>query len=146
MKRNLKVSLLALAGIMSVGISFARVTEVNSDQEYEEAIKAETPMLIEFAADWCGVCNNIKEQFDRVSEEAEFKNVRFVRVNIDKAREASKKNAIVGVPSFLYLEGGQKKNEAVGVRSLNAFGESLKEELRKTFNTAQATPPAAPAA
>ena len=141
--KYLKYFSLGLALALTTGMSWgnqasSRVLEINSDTEYEKLMESKNPVLIKFAADWCGVCTNIKEQFAQVAAMDDFKNITFACVNIDKAPEASKKNSIVGVPSFLYLENGQKKGESVGVRSLNAFNTTLAEEVRKTFNIASA--------
>jgi len=113
----------------------ARVIEVNEEADYEEVLNGSQPVAVEFAATWCGVCNKVKATFEEVSEEPEFQNVAFVRVDIDNARELSKKNGIVGVPSFLYIKNGQQKHERVGVKGVNTFKEDFRNELRSVFSS-----------
>lgn len=136
--RHLQMFALALgATALLSGYALAKVVEINSDTEYKRLAESKNSVVMEFAADWCGVCGNIKEQFEQVAALDEFKSITFARVNIDKTPEASKKNGIIGVPSFLYLKNGEKKNESVGVRDINAFNETLAAEIRKTFNITQ---------
>ena len=114
----------------------AQIHEVISDVESERVLQAKEPMIVAFAAPWCGVCNSIKDQFNEVANDSEFESIQFVRIDTSKARATSKKYGIVGVPTFHYLKDGKKIHEMVGVRSVKEFAKYLKEDLRSTFDLA----------
>lgn len=126
----------ALAALCSTAVR-ADVLQINSEDDYKKAMSANNNMVVEFSADWCSVCNGINEPFKEVANDPEFKNVGFAKVNVDKLDSVSKQNGIVGVPTFLYVEGGQKKVEEIGVQNMPAFKDHLRENLRKNFKLAQ---------
>jgi len=115
----------------------ASVKDISSEQEYEQIVSQGNPTLVEFAANWCGVCNRVKGAFEEISNDNEFANVNFVRVDIDQAQELRKKNGIVGVPSFLFIQNNSQLKESVGVKNLKSFNEDLRNDLRSTFDLAE---------
>ncbi len=126
----------ALVALCSTAVH-ANVLQINSEDDYKNAMNSNNNMVVEFSADWCSVCNGINEPFSEIAQEAEFKNVGFAKVNVDKLDTVSKQNGIVGVPTFLYVEGGQKKVEEIGVQNMPAFKDHLRDNLRKNFKLAQ---------
>ena len=115
-------------------LAVARVIDITDEAEYEKTVLgSKQSAIVEFAATWCGVCNRVKPSFEEVSDEPAFKNVAFVRVDIDNAPELRRKNGIVGVPSFLYVQGGQNKHERVGVQSVKTFKDDFRKELCDVF-------------
>lgn len=118
----------------------AKIIRVSDENAYNDALKNNEQLIVEFAADWCSVCNDVKKPFEEIASEDEFGNVAFVQVNVDKLDTVSKQNGVVGVPTFVYLEKGDKKIEEIGVRNLPAFKDHLRDNLRKTFKVAQNEP------
>lgn len=115
----------------------AQVIHVQSEDEYKKALNSNKQMVVEFSADWCSVCNGIDEPYAEIANDPEFQNVAFAKVNVDKVGDISKQNGIVGVPTFVYLEDGQKKLEEIGVQNMPEFKNHLRDNIRKTFNVAQ---------
>jgi thiol-disulfide isomerase/thioredoxin len=126
----------ALAALCSTALR-ADVLQINSEDHYKQAMSSNKNMVVEFSADWCSVCNGINTPFEEIAGETEFQQVAFAKVNVDKLDSVSKQNGIVGVPTFLYVEGGQKKVEEIGVQNMPAFKDHLRENLRKNFKLAQ---------
>lgn len=126
----------ALAALCSTALQ-ANVLHINSEDDYKQAMNSNKNMVVEFSADWCSVCNGINAPFEEIAGEKEFQQVAFAKVNVDKLDSVSKQNGIVGVPTFLYVEGGQKKVEEIGVQNMPAFKDHLRENLRKNFKLAQ---------
>jgi len=115
----------------------AKMIQVSDEDTYNQALKSNQQLVLEFSADWCSVCNNIKKPFEDIANEKEFGNVAFVQVDVDKFNDLSKKHGVVGVPTFVYLEKGDKKIEEIGVQNLPAFKDHLRDNVRKTFQLAQ---------
>ena len=115
----------------------SKIIHINDENQYNSEFKNQKQMLIEFSADWCSVCNNIKRPFEEIAAEDEFQHISFAHVDVDKLDNVSKQNGIVGVPTFVYVENGAKKIEEIGVQNMPAFKDHLRGNLRKTFHVAQ---------
>jgi thioredoxin 1 len=115
----------------------AKILHITDENQYKEALEQNKNMVVEFAANWCSICNNIKKPYEELANEQEFQQVAFAQVDVDKLDDISKKNGIVGVPTFVYVENGAKKIEEIGVQNMPAFKDHLRENLRKNFTLAQ---------
>ena len=58
------------------------VTETTFEQE---VIKSETPVIVDFWAEWCGPCHAVSPVLDRIAEERAGE-LKLVKVNIDEER------------------------------------------------------------
>ncbi len=128
---------LALGALSNVQ---AKIIRVSDEDAYNEALKNNQQLVVEFSADWCSVCNNIKKPFEEIANEDEFGDVAFIQVDVEKLDGISKQNGVVGVPTFVYLEKGDKKVEEIGVQNLPAFKDHVRDNLRKTFKVAKNAP------
>ncbi len=135
MNRILPYALL-LAALSGAAIQ-AKVIQIADETQFQQAMKNNKNMVVEFSAGWCSVCNNINQPYQELAAEKEFEQVAFAQVDVDKLDGISKQNGIVGVPTFVYLEGGNKKVEEIGVQNMPAFKDHLRENLRKNFQLAQ---------
>ena len=130
------IRIMSLSMLLS-SVSQAQFLTISNEDEYTNALNNHKNMIVEFSADWCNVCNGINEPFQEIAQEPEFQQVAFAKIDVDKLDGISKKNGIVGVPTFLYVEGGQKKVEEIGVQNMPAFKDHLRENIRKNFTLAQ---------
>lgn len=136
MNRISKLICLSLA-ITALSTMQAKIVRVSSEDTYNDLLKNNKRLIVEFAADWCSVCNNVKKPFEEIANEDEFGDVAFVQVDVDKLDSISKQNGVVGVPTFVYLDQGDKKIEEIGVQNLSAFKDHLRNNLRKTFKVVE---------
>jgi len=139
MKHFSKIAFASLA-LSALSNIQAKIIHVSDEAAYNNALKSNQQLIVEFSADWCSVCNNVKKPFEEIANEAEFGDVTFIQVDVDKLDGISKQNGVVGVPTFVYLEKGDKKVEEIGVQNLPAFKDHLRDNLRKTFKVAQNAP------
>ena len=131
----------SIIGFLLIAYPISTITQVlqiaSEDQYDSEVLNSGKPVLVQFEAEWCGVCKGIKNSFEEISSEPEFSAITFARVNIDQHKALSQKNGIVGVPSFMYLENGNKKDQEIGIQNMKTFKETLRNNLRKVFAIAQ---------
>ena len=85
-----------------------------TDQEFEEQVlKADTPVLVDFWADWCAPCKMIAPIVEELATEYDGQ-VRFAKVDVDANPEAATKYGVRSIPTLLLFKNGQAVEQVVG--------------------------------
>ncbi len=86
------------------------VTEQSFDQE---VVKAETPVLVDFWAEWCGPCRLIAPIVEDFAREYEGK-LKVAKVDVDDNQNLAMKFSIMSIPTLGVFKGGQLVERIVG--------------------------------
>ena len=86
------------------------VTEQSFDQE---VLKAETPVLVDFWAEWCGPCRMIAPIVEDFAREYEGK-LKVAKVDVDDNQNLAMKFSIMSIPTLGVFKGGQLVERIVG--------------------------------
>lgn len=78
------------------------VKEIESKEEFAEAIKYDGLVVIDFFATWCGPCKYIAPILDDIAKENP--TVKFIKVDVDKFGDIAKEYVITAMPTFIYLK------------------------------------------
>lgn len=88
-------------------------TSVNDAEFENEVLQADSPVLVDFWAEWCGPCKALSPLLDEVAGEMGGK-IKVVKVNIEEAPEAPTKYGVRGVPTLMIFKNGQVVDTRVG--------------------------------
>jgi thioredoxin 1 len=103
--------------------SIRRVT----DESFEpEVLKSETPVLVDYWAEWCGPCKSIAPILDEVAKEYEGR-LKVAKLNVDENQQTPAKFGIRGIPTLMLFKNGNVEATRVGALSksqLTAFLDS----------------------
>ena len=88
-------------------------TSVNDAEFENEVLQADSPVLVDFWAEWCGPCKALSPLLDEVAGEMDGK-IKVVKVNIEEAPEAPTKYGVRGVPTLMIFKNGQVVDTRVG--------------------------------
>ncbi|PKB67750.1 MAG: thioredoxin [SAR202 cluster bacterium Io17-Chloro-G3] len=85
-----------------------------TDSDFDEKVlKAGTPVLVDFWAEWCAPCRMIAPMVDELSQEYDGK-ISFAKVDVDSNPEISLKYGIRSIPTLLVFKDGQPVDQVVG--------------------------------
>ena len=91
----------------------AHPVEVTDAEFDQEVIKSETPVLVDFWADWCGPCKMIAPMVDELSGEYEGK-VKFTKLDVDSNPQTAMAYGIRSIPTLLIFKDGKPVGQVVG--------------------------------
>ncbi|WP_417582401.1 thioredoxin TrxA [Nitrincola sp.] len=89
----------------------------------EEVVKADSPVLVDYWAEWCGPCKMIAPVLEEIAKEYEGQ-LKVCKLNIDENNETPPKFGIRGIPTLMLFKGGSVEATKVGALSksqLSAF-------------------------
>ena len=97
-----------------------------TDGNFEESvIKSETPVLVDFWAEWCGPCKRLAPTVEALAGDYAGK-VTVGKLNVDDNPNTAIKYQIRGIPALLLFKGGQVVESVVGLVP--------KEDLKKVID------------
>jgi thioredoxin 1 len=85
------------------------------DTNFEtEVLKADTPVLVDFHAVWCGPCKMLAPIVAKMADDFEGK-LKVGKVDIDAAPKLAQKYGIRSVPTVMVFQNGEKKAAHTGL-------------------------------
>ncbi len=85
-----------------------------TDVNFEElALKAATPVMVDFGAAWCGPCNAIAPIVDKLAEEYAGK-ILIGKIDVDACPAVTKQYKVRNIPTILFLKNGEVVDKHVG--------------------------------
>ena len=82
----------------------------------EEVLKSNTPVLVDFWAEWCGPCRMIAPVLNELATEYDGK-VKIAKVNIDEHQNLAMQYKVTSIPTLLLIKNGQVMEQMVGAKS-----------------------------
>ena len=92
-----------------------------------EVLEAETPVLVDFWAEWCQPCKMIAPHLEKIASEQEGK-LKVAKVNVDDNPTLPAQYGVRGIPALFMFKGG----EVVSNRTGAAPKASLKGWIEET--------------
>ena len=106
----------------------SNVTSVTLDSFDETISSAQTPVLVDFWAEWCGPCKMIAPVLDEISQENGDK-IKIVKVNVDENAELARRFEVMSIPTLIVFKDGEVAKRLVGAKNKNGLLNDLTDFL-----------------
>ena len=100
------------------------MTIVTLDNFEKEVMQAETPVVVDFWASWCGPCRMVAPIIEELAREYSGK-AKVGKVNVDEEAELAVKYGIVSIPTVLIFKNGEVMEKLVGAQSQDEYEDAV---------------------
>lgn len=81
-------------------------TTTNNTETFNDLIQGETPVLVDFSAEWCQPCKLMKPILQELHEKMG-NEIRIIKVDIDQSPAASSFYNVTSVPTLMLFQKGK---------------------------------------
>ncbi len=104
------------------------IKKVSDSSFEEEVLKAGSPVLVDFWAEWCGPCKMIAPILEEVANDYQGKVV-IAKLNVDDNDETPAKYGIRGIPTLILFNNGEIAATKVGAVTKSQLAAFLDENI-----------------
>src|SRR6185295_12491533 len=97
-------------------MSSSQISHVTDESFDPEVLKSETPVLVDYWAEWCGPCKSIAPILDEVAKEYSGR-LKVAKINVDENQAVPAKFGIRGIPTLMLFKNGNVEATRVGALS-----------------------------
>jgi thioredoxin 1 len=96
-----------------------------TEQTFEqEVLQNDTPVIVDFWAEWCGPCHAVAPVLDRIADERAG-DLKLVKVNVDEEPALAQRYGIVSIPTIILFQNGEPAAAAIGAQPKGALEKAL---------------------
>jgi thioredoxin 1 len=99
-------------------------TAVTEQSFEQEVLESDTPVIVDFWAEWCGPCHAVSPVLDKIVDERNG-DLKLVKVNIDEEQELAMRFGVQSIPMMILFKEGQPAAAAVGAQPKSALERAL---------------------
>jgi len=89
------------------------VGKVSDSTFASEVLKATSPVVVDFWAEWCGPCRSIAPALEEIAGSLGDK-VKVVKLNVDENPQTAAKYGIQSIPTLMIFKNGQEASRQIG--------------------------------
>lgn len=101
---------------------------VTDAQWNAEVLQSDTPVLVDFWAEWCGPCRMVGPVVEEIAGE-KAGSLKVLKLNVDDNPETARKYRVMSIPTLMVFADGDEKKRLVGARGKSQLLAEVEEYL-----------------
>ena len=93
-----------------------KIVHITDDTFETEVLQSQTPVLVDYWAEWCGPCKMIAPVLDQIAKDYEGR-LKVTKINIDENQVTPPKYNVRGIPTLHLFKNGSLEAQKVGAVS-----------------------------
>ena len=106
----------------------ANIGSVNDTDFESNVLDSETPVLVDFWAEWCVPCHMVSPVVEEIAQE-KGEALKVAKLNIDDNPQATRTYGVMSIPSLILFKGGQEVARVIGAKPKDAILRDLEPHL-----------------
>ena len=87
-----------------------------TDQDWDaEVLGSDTPVLVDFWAEWCGPCRMVGPIVEEIAQEKAGA-LKVLKLNVDENPDTARKYGVMSIPTLMVFSKGEERKRIVGAR------------------------------
>nr|WP_284691678.1 thioredoxin TrxA [Pinirhizobacter soli] len=104
------------------------ITHVSDEAFKAEVLDSDTPVLLDFWAEWCGPCKAIAPILDDLATQYQGK-LRIAKINIDQNQKTPRDFGVRGIPTLMIFKNGKVEATQIGAVSKGQLSQLIDKTL-----------------
>ena len=96
--------------------------------KFQELINSDTPVLVDFFAEWCGPCKMMPPILKQLKSSMG-ESIKIVKIDVDKNQSVAQTYQVQGVPTLLLFKNGKQLWRDSGVRQASELESIIKSHI-----------------
>jgi len=105
--------------------------EIKNAQEFDSIREQDTPILLDFYADWCGPCRAFLPVVEKLADKYQDDFV-IRKVNVDRNPELTRQLGVRSIPTLFFIQNGEVLETLTGYQAESVLEDKIQQYLVRT--------------
>ncbi|HKM00624.1 MAG TPA: thioredoxin [Sedimentibacter sp.] len=105
-----------------------KIKIINSTQEFDDLIKQNRYVLVDFWATWCAPCRMVAPVIEKIADQYSEK-VIVAKVDVDEQQELAIRYGIQTIPTIIFFKEGKLASKEIGVKPMASFANMIDSNI-----------------